>query len=112
MGMTAFSPSLRKGLKPASCRTFPQEEADIVYATQGPLAARCFDDKITTAAWQNKPSWYIVAEKDHMIPPAVQRDAAARMKATTVALPSSHVPMLSQPQKVASVIASAIAKLA
>jgi pimeloyl-ACP methyl ester carboxylesterase len=107
-GFLALTP---KGVETCFVQDLPQEEADIVYATQGPLAARCFDDN-TTAAWQNKPSWYIVAEKDHMIPPAVQRDAAARMKATTVALPSSHVPMLSQPQKVASVIASAIAKLA
>ena len=47
-----------------------------------------------------------------MIPPAVQRDAAARMKATTIKLSSSHVPMLSQPRDVARVIEDAAAQLA
>jgi len=80
-----------------------------VYTTQGPLAARCFDDKNRTAAWRVKPSWFIAAEQDRMIPPAVQRDSAERMKAITVRLSSSHVPMLSQPERVAEVIIKAVA---
>jgi pimeloyl-ACP methyl ester carboxylesterase len=89
----------------------PLEEAGVVYATQGPLVARCFDDKVHSAVWRRKPSWYIVAEKDRMIPPAVQRDSAARMNANTLTLPSGHVPMLSYPREVAGVIEGAVAKL-
>lgn len=100
-----------KGVETCFVQDLPPEEAGVVYATQGPLAARCFDDKISEAAWLKKPSWYIVAENDHMIPPAVERASAARMKATTVTLKSCHVPMLSQPEKVAGVIESALAKL-
>jgi len=89
----------------------PKEEADVVYAVQGPLAARCFDDKISTAAWHTKPSWYIVASEDRAFPPAVESDSAKRMKATTLTLPSSHVPMLSQPDKVADFILKAVTTL-
>jgi len=67
-----------KGIETCFVQDLPSEEAVVVYTTQGPLAARCFDDKNRTAAWRRKPSWYIVAEKDRMIPPAVQRDSAAR----------------------------------
>ncbi|OED00853.1 alpha/beta hydrolase [Rhizobium sp. YK2] len=89
----------------------PSAEADIVYATQGPLAVRCFSDKISQAAWRSKPSWYIVAANDRTIPPDVERDSAARMGAQTLVLESSHVPMLSQPEAVADFIASAAAAL-
>ena len=89
----------------------PKEEADLVYAVQGPLAARCFDDKISTAAWHTKPSWYNVASEDRAIPPALENDSAKRMKAKTLTLASSHVPMLSQPDKVADFILKAVATL-
>src|SRR5260370_7731562 len=89
----------------------PKEESDLVYAVQGPLAARCFDDKISTAEWHTKPSWYIVASEDHAIPPAVESDSARRMKATTLTLASSHVPMMSQPDKVADFIVKAVTTL-
>jgi hypothetical protein len=47
-----------------------------------------------------------------MIPPAVERDSAARMKAKTLTLASSHVPMLSQPERVAEVIIKAAGAIA
>jgi pimeloyl-ACP methyl ester carboxylesterase len=86
-------------------------EAVLLEAVQGPLAARCFDDTITVAAWRHKPCWYIVAENDRMIPPAVERDSAAKMKATTVAIASSHVAMISTPRAVADLILQAVASL-
>jgi len=103
-GFVALTP---KGIETCFVQDISPEEASLVYATQGPLAARCFDDKNRSAAWRSKPSWYIVAEKDRMIPPAVQRDSAARMKANTFSLASSHVPMLSKPERVAEVIIKA-----
>ena len=81
-----------------------------VAATQGPISGKAFDDKITTAAWKTKPSSFIVASQDHMIPPDVERAEAKRMNATTVTLGSSHVPMLSHPQEVANVILAAADK--
>ncbi len=87
----------------------PQDEAEMVWAVQNPIAARCFADTISRPAWREKPSWYVVAEKDEMIPPQAQRDLAARMNATVLALASGHVPMLSQPAAVADFIAKAAA---
>ena len=90
----------------------PEEEARIVAATQGPLNVSAFGAKVADAAWKSKPSWFIVAQKDGVIPPDLERSFAKRMKATTTELTSSHVPMLSQPKAVAAVIMEAAAKTA
>ena len=85
----------------------PPATAALIAATQGPIAARAFADKTTVAAWKNKANYYIAAADDRMIDPALQRAFAAKLKATTITLKSSHVPMVSQPQKVADVIIAA-----
>jgi pimeloyl-ACP methyl ester carboxylesterase len=54
-----------------------------------------------------KPSWYIVAKKDQTVHPDLERAMAKRMGATTYELESSHVPMLSQPERVLDVIRAA-----
>lgn len=105
-GYVALTPA---GVRKHFVQDIPTEEADIVFATQGPLAVRCFGDKISKAAWRSKPSWYMVAAHDETIPPQVQRDSASRMSGETVVLKSSHVPMLSQPDAVADLIAKAAA---
>lgn len=107
-GYVALTP---EGVRKHFVQDIPSEEADVVYATQGPLALVCFGDKISHAAWRSKPSWYLVAESDETIPPDVERDSAKRMNAQTVTLASSHVPMLSQPDQVADLIAQAAASL-
>jgi pimeloyl-ACP methyl ester carboxylesterase len=101
----------RKGVQNHFVQDIGKNEADVVYATQGPLALVCFGDKVSRAAWRSKPSWYIVAEEDQTIPPDLERASAKRMNAETASLQSSHVPMLSQPDKVAEVILHAAASL-
>ena len=101
----------RDGVRRHFVQDLPTAEADIVYATQGPLAARCFSDKVAEAAWRSKRSWYLVAAQDQTIPPAVERDSADRMGAETLVLQSSHVPMLSQPEAVAEFIAGAASSI-
>ena len=66
-----------------------------------------FDAKVGGAAWKSKPSWYIVGKKDHTVQPDLERAMAKRMGATTYELDSSHVPMLSQPERVLDVIRAA-----
>jgi pimeloyl-ACP methyl ester carboxylesterase len=99
------------GVRKHFVQDIPADEADIVFATQGPLAVKCFADKISEAAWRSKPSWYIVAAHDETIPPAVERDSAKQMGAETLVPESSHVPMLSQPAAVAEFIVKAAASL-
>ena len=83
------------------------EEQKIVWATQGVPAANLFDQKMAGTAWRSKPSWYIVATKDHTIQPELERFVAKRMGATIFETDSSHVPMLSQPDFVLVVIRKA-----
>ena len=66
---------------------------------------------MTKAAWKSKPSWDIVDTEDKMVQPDLQRAQAKMMKATTLELKSGHVPMLSQPDKVAAFIIEAVQKL-
>src|SRR5258708_29286359 len=101
----------RDGVRKHFVQDLPADEADIVFATQGPLAVKCFRDKITQAAWRSKPSWYIVAAHDQTIPPDVRPASANRIGAQTLVVASYHVPMLSQPDVVAEFIAKAAASL-
>jgi pimeloyl-ACP methyl ester carboxylesterase len=74
-----------------------------------------FDAKVGGTAWKSKPSWYIVGKKDHTVHPDLERFFAKRMGATAYELDSSHVPMLSQPERVIEVIraaANAVQKVA
>lgn len=90
----------------------PLAERELIYATQGPWASSApTKDRISTPAWKAKPSWYIVASEDHMINPDLERTLAKRINATTLVLKSSHVPMLSQPTKVAAFIGEAADKV-
>ena len=60
-------------------------------------------------AWKFLPSWYLVATDDEAIPPEAERQFARRMGATTVEVPSSHLPMVSHPREVSELIESALA---
>jgi pimeloyl-ACP methyl ester carboxylesterase len=62
---------------------------------------------ISEAAWRSKPSWYLVASDDHMIPPPAQRTMAERIGATVTETPGSHAVYVSNPAAVASLITEA-----
>lgn len=84
------------------------EAAALLAATQAPLFSGAFDGQITAAAYTSKPSWYVIADNDQIIPPQLQQIFADAMKATAVHVGSSHVPMISQPQVVADAILAAV----
>jgi len=71
-----------------------------------------FIQKVDGIAWRSKPSWYIVAKRDHTVQPELERFVANRMGAHIVEADSSHVPMLSQPGLVLDVIREAAMSLA
>jgi pimeloyl-ACP methyl ester carboxylesterase len=50
----------------------PSAQAELLAVKQGPLSAKSFDEKVTMPAWKSKPSWYVVGDQDHIIPPAGQ----------------------------------------
>jgi pimeloyl-ACP methyl ester carboxylesterase len=83
--------------------------AHVLYAVQQPLASSAFTDVVGAPAWRSLPSWYLVAENDEALPPDAERQFAARMGATTIGVPSSHVAMVSHPQEVSDLIEKAAA---
>jgi pimeloyl-ACP methyl ester carboxylesterase len=81
--------------------------AEVVWATHAAPAADLFNQKVAGAAWESKPSWYIVAKNDRTVQPDLQRFVAKRMAATIYEIDSSHVPMLANPGLVIDVIRTA-----
>jgi pimeloyl-ACP methyl ester carboxylesterase len=81
--------------------------ARVLYAVQQSLASSAFTDVMGEPAWKSLPSWYLVAQNDEAIPPDAERQFAARMGATTVEIPSSHVAMVSHPAEVAELVEKA-----
>ena len=101
-----------KGFAEDFAQDLPEKEQKVLLATQGPTNAAAFGATITTAAWKTKPSWFVIAGNDRAIPPELEKAEAARMKATSITLPSSHLAMLSHPNEVAELIERAAAKAA
>ncbi len=85
----------------------PEKEQRLVWATHYAPAADLFSRNAPGVAWKTKPSWYIVANNDRTVHPDLERFLAKRMGATTRAIDSSHVAMLSHPDVVIDVIRSA-----
>jgi pimeloyl-ACP methyl ester carboxylesterase len=82
-------------------------KARVMYAVQQPLAASTLEDVMGVPAGKSHPSWFLVAENDQAIPPDAERLFAKRMGAITIEVPSSHVPMVSQPNDVVQLIETA-----
>ena len=86
-------------------------EKHLIFATQGQVSGpNEIEAPLTTAAWRQKPDFYIVADQDRMIDPELEEQSAQQMNATTIHISSSHVPMLSHPAQVANFIAGAAGK--
>ncbi|MDF2563603.1 MAG: Alpha/beta hydrolase family protein [Microbacterium sp.] len=85
----------------------PKSVAQSMAGSQRPGALASLVVPSGPAAWETIPSWYMVAKNDRIIPPEAERAMAARANATTVEVNSSHVPMISQPLKVISLIVDA-----
>jgi pimeloyl-ACP methyl ester carboxylesterase len=83
------------------------EEKNLIFTTQGAVRVANFEQKLTAAAWEQKPSYYIVAEQDLMINPEAQRSLAKKIDSKVTSLAAGHVPMLSKPTEVADVIVTA-----
>jgi pimeloyl-ACP methyl ester carboxylesterase len=66
---------------------------------------------VTEASWKTKPSWYLVATDDRMIPPNAQRFMSKRIGATVVETKGSHAVYVSHPTAVTAVIKQAAASL-
>jgi pimeloyl-ACP methyl ester carboxylesterase len=75
--------------------------------SQVPWGLDALQDAVTGAAWKTKPSFYLVATEDGMIPPPAQRMMAQRAGATVREAAGSHAIYVSKPQPVADIIEAA-----
>ncbi len=83
-------------------------KANVMYAVQQPLPLSAYGEKMGTPAWKTLPSWSLVPTEDQVIPPDAERAFAQRMRATTEEVKSSHVVMVSHPDRVTSLIEKAV----
>ena len=90
------------------CADLPASQAALMAATQRPIAAAALSEPSSAPAWKTIPSWYMVASKDHAIPPATERFMAKRAHSVTVEVKSSHVAMLSRPAATTKLILAAV----
>jgi pimeloyl-ACP methyl ester carboxylesterase len=89
-----------------------ERQASFMAASQVPWGVNALSGEVSTPAWKTKPSWYLVATDDKMIPPPAQRAMAARAGARVTEVPGSHAVYVSRPQAVADLIAKAAASVA
>jgi pimeloyl-ACP methyl ester carboxylesterase len=85
----------------------PAGQAAFMADSQVPWGVDALGGQITEAAWRTKPSWYLVATEDQMIPPPAQRAMSARAGSTVVEAVGSHSIYVSQPAAVAALIQQA-----
>ena len=76
----------------------------VMASTQQPWNAAALGAAPATAAWRTIPSWYVVATRDQAINPNLERFYAARMRARTTEIESSHVPFISHANVIAQLI--------
>ena len=81
--------------------------AEFMAVSQVPWGLEALAGKVTTPAWKAKPSCYLVATDDRMIPPPAQRQMAQRTGAQVVEVSGSHAVYVSQPEAVARLIKQA-----
>jgi pimeloyl-ACP methyl ester carboxylesterase len=85
----------------------PAELAAFMADSQVPWGVEALNGAISEPAWRSKPSWYLVASDDRMIPPPAQRAMSERAGSTVIEVPGSHSIYVSQPRAVAELIAKA-----
>lgn len=83
------------------------DEANFMADSQVPWGVQALGGAVTEPAWKSKPSWYLVATDDRMIPPPAQQMMAKRAGAKVVEVPGSHAIYVSQPEAVAQLIEQA-----
>ena len=87
------------------------EKAAFMADSQVPWGLDALGGAVSKPAWKSKPSWYLVATRDKMIPPPAQQFMAKRAGATVSEIAGSHAVYVSQPKAVAALIEKAAREL-
>jgi pimeloyl-ACP methyl ester carboxylesterase len=87
----------------------PKSQADFMANSQVPWGLDALNGAVSEPAWKTKPSWYLVATDDRMIPPPAQQFMSKRAGSTVVEVKGSHAVYVSKPDEVAALIRKAAA---
>lgn len=87
------------------------EKAAFMADSQVPWGVDALNGTISEPAWKTKPSWYLIATDDQMIPPTAQRLMSARAGSTVVEVAGSHAVYVSQANAVAALIEKAASEV-
>ena len=82
----------------------PAEKAGFMADSQVPWGVAALSGAVTEPSWKTKPSWYLIATDDRMIPPPAQQFMSKRAGSTVVETKGSHAVYVSKPEAVAAII--------
>jgi pimeloyl-ACP methyl ester carboxylesterase len=99
-----FAYMTSQGIEEDFAQRLTAPERKLVLAAEGESYGPMFDEKLSVAAWKTKPSWVVISSNDRMLPPAMEKADAQKMKARATTLATCHLAMLEEPAKVAGVI--------
>src|SRR6266481_2163275 len=83
------------------------EKAAFMADSQVPWGVEALSGTVSKAAWRTKPSWYLIATEDRMIPPPAQHFMSKRAGSTVIEVAGSHAIYVSQPNAVTELIETA-----
>jgi pimeloyl-ACP methyl ester carboxylesterase len=86
----------------------PRDRARVLFAAQGRVAQTLFATKTTAAAWQHKPTRYVITTEDRTTTPELQRFVAKRMNAEVLEIASGHLSLITHPREVTRFILGAV----
>ena len=101
-----------KGFADAVAHEGSAADALLMAATQKPIAIKCVQEQMTQPSWKEKPSWFLVAERDRMIAPETQRFMADRAGSHVLAMEVDHTPLATAPAGVVEIITEAVDAIA
>ncbi len=84
-----------------------KERAEFMANSQAPWGVQALNGTVSEPAWKTKPSWYLIATEDKMIPPPAQQFMSKRAGSTVVEVKGSHAVYVSKPEAVAALIEEA-----
>jgi pimeloyl-ACP methyl ester carboxylesterase len=88
------------------------KKATFMATSQVPWGVAALTAAVSEASWKVKPSYYLIAKDDKMIPPQAQRGMSQRINAKVVEVSGSHSVYISQPKAVADLIKKAAKEIA
>lgn len=97
-----------KGFADAVAHESSAEDVALMAATQRPISINCVQEPMSKPAWKEKPSCFLIAERDRMIAPETQRFMAHRAGSRILAMELDHTPLASAPDRVVAVITEAV----